>query len=342
MGVIQITITASDSGPIPGIPATVSITTSEPSTVFYTLDGATPNTYSSIYAAPIQIPAVRLEVVLSLYATNGIDSSAVVVQTYTGDEGAIITAVEGNARLPHSAIRCLDESNSDISLFPFGGTFQDQRVKYKNPGDAGITVYDEAKPATAAGFGSDGQPDGYTNKPYGHYKFKQIYSTTNVEGEVYPGVGNLPANIQIVGKTTPVEFTQERSDLADKIFNPRALVCIQDQNTEDPTNPVVINRSDFSLEPNETQSDGNLLFSSGLDTPTTTGGFVNRNYNARTGMMTNSFYDNSVGRWIFSSYPYTPTSKPNSQNLAHMVFPRATPGASKVFQWHLFYGRVLM
>jgi hypothetical protein len=129
MGVINITITASADGVIPGIPATIAITTSEPCTIFYTLNNTVPNTFSPIYASPIQMPSNLLTVYLQVYATNGIDSSSVIVQEYVGDKDTIITAVENNARLPRSAIRCLDDSNGDLSLFPFGGSFDSSPAK---------------------------------------------------------------------------------------------------------------------------------------------------------------------------------------------------------------------
>ena len=102
-----------------------------------------------------------------------------------------------------------------------------------------------------AGFDAEGNPAGYTNKPIQAFKFKQVYSTTNNEGEVFPGVGNLPATVTILKKSTPSEYRPEQSSFSDKIFNPRALVIFQDSTTEDPTNPVHINRPYFSLEDTE-------------------------------------------------------------------------------------------
>lgn len=341
MGIINITITESSAQTIPGIPNTVSLATNEPACIFYTLDGTTPTTYSPIYVSPILMPQNLLKVTLNVFAINQIDASAVITVVYIGDASAIITTA--GDRLPHAATTNLNNSSTNNSLFPFGTSGPNPNFQYLNPANAGTTVYNEALPATPSGFGPDGQPDGYTNKPISAYQWKQIYSTVNVEGEVWPGVGNLPAKVTIIGKSYPVEYRREISNFADKIFNPRALVIYQDSTNEDPTNPVNINRPYFSMEDQEIVRDGNLLFNSTLDSPPTMGGFVNRNYNARTNMMTHSYYDNTVGRWIFSSFPYAPTTK-GVGALSGMVFGRSSAGSDgrKYFKWMPFQGRHLM
>ena len=340
MGVIQITITASSDQTIPGIPNTISLLTSEPATIFFTLDGCPPNTFSPIYAAPIQLPATRLEVVLNIFATNGIDSSAVITETYTGIQSEIITQV--GDRVPHAAVACLDNSNGNIDLFPFGGSFETGPAKYLGTGNAGETIYNESLPATPDGYNGEGGGAGFTNKNINDYKFKQIYSTTNVEGEVFPGIGNLPANVKVIGKTTPVEYRPEISSTQDKIFNPRALVCYIDTQKEAQLTPDIIMRNDFSLENPEIVRDGALLGNVSLETDTTRGSFIARNYNPRTNEITASFRDASTNRWIFQKSQFTPTSKPNANYLAYMASPRAAPGANYVYQWHLFKSRILV
>lgn len=331
MGVINITITESSDQTIPGIPNTVTITTSEPATIFYTLDGTTPDTYSPIYISSILMPRNLISVNLNLFATNQIDSSSVITKQYIGDASKITTAA--GDRLPHSAVTPVN-ANNNVNLFPFGSNNIQTNTAYLNPADAGTTVYDQSKPATSNGFDADGNPAGYTNKPLDTFKFKQVYSTTNNEGETFPGVGNVPAKVTVIGKQTPVEYTQERSSFADKLFNPRALVIFQDSTNEDPTNPVHINRSNFSLQNPEVVRDGDLLYNSGLDSPSTSGSFVNRYYNPRTNMMTYYYYDNSNSRWIISSTPYQSTGK-DVGALYQMVFPRSSPNSdgTKVYKW---------
>lgn len=332
MGIISLTITESATQTTPGIPDTVSITANEPCIIFYTLDGTDPNTYSSVYTSAILMPQNLLNLTLKIFATNQIDNSAIITNQYVVDAANLPTAA--GARLPHSAVSPLNNASTNNSLFPFGSNSPNPTFEYLNPADAGTTVYNPALPATPNGFDGSGNPSGFTNKPQDYFKFKQVYSTSNVEGEVFPGVGNLPAKTTIIGKSYPIEYNQERSDFADKIFNPRALVIYQDTTTEDPTNPSHLNRPNFSLENTEIVRDGNLLFNSSLDSPTTTGSFVNRYYNPRTNMMTCYHYDNAVGRWIISTAPYQSTNKDNGA-LYQMVFPRATEnhGSNRVYKW---------
>lgn len=341
MGIINITITESSNQTLPGIPNTVSITTNEPSIIFYTLDGSSPDTFAQVYVSPILMPQNLLTVVLSIFATNQIDSSAVIVKQYSTDKSNIPTAA--GARLPHSPTTNLNNNSTSNSLFPFGTNAPNPNFNYLNPADAGITVYDQSKPVTSSGFDADGNPSGFTNQPIDTFKFKQVYSEVNQEGEVIPGVGNLPAKVTIIGKSSSSQYVREQSDFADKFFDPRALVIFQDSTTEDPTNPVHINRPYFSLEDQEIVRDGNLLYNSSLDAPPTMGSFVNRHYNARTNMMTSYYYDNSAGRWIISSSPYQATTK-DVGALHKMVFARSKPGSdgTKVYKWIPFMYRTLI
>jgi hypothetical protein len=338
MAVISITITPSCEETIKGIPNTVSIETNEPATIFITLDGTVPTTFSDIYVAPIAMPQSQLRVVLSVFATNGIDSSAVVTVEYCGDSSSITT--RAGDRVPHAGVIGANEGLTN-SLYPFGSNAPNPTFKYINQGAAGTTVYNEEKPATPSGFDGRGNPDGYTNKPLDYFKFKQIYSTTNYEYEVFPGVGNLPATTTIIGKSSAVDYTQEISKTSDKLFNPRAFVIYQDSTNEDPTNPVIINKQYFSLENQEIVRDGALLFNSSLENPTVMGSYLKSYYNPRTQMITAYFYDNTVNKWIISTSPYQPTN-PTVGQLYHMTWPRDHAARGKVFEWVNFTRRVLM
>ena len=339
MAVISITITPSSDETIVGIPNTISIETNEPSTIFYTLDGTVPNTFSEIYVAPIVMPQSRPVVVLNVYAANATDLSAVITMEYTADPASYAT--RAGDRLPHAAVTNINNGTMLNSLFPYGTSSPNPNFQYLNPGSAGTTVYNEQLPATPTGFDGKGNPDGYTNQGIDYFKFKQVYSTATWQNEVFPGVGNLPAKTTIIGKSSAVDYTQERSSTADKLFNPRAMVIIQDSNTEDPTNPVIINSQNFSLENQELVRDGSLLYSTALENPTTTGTYLKSYYNERTQQITAYFYDNSVSKWIISTSPYSSTN-PTVGQLYHMSFPREEGARGRVFSWIPFSRRVLM
>jgi|SRR5271166_406916 len=338
MSVIAIIITPSADQTIQGIPNTVAVGTSEPATIFYTLDGTVPDTRSAVYVAPIIMPQSKLVVVLNIFATNGVDSSAIITAEYLGNPLSVLSRV--GDRVPHSAVTDVNNGDMANSLFPFGSAAPRQEFKYLNPGDAGTTVYNEQLPATPNGFDADQMPDGYTNKPISYFKFKQVYDTTGPENEVFPGVGNLPAITTVIGKSSAVDYTQESSSTSDKIFNPKAFVIYQDSTTEDPTNPVIINKQFFSLENQEIVRDGALLYNSSLENPTVMGSYLKTYYNPRTNMLTSYFYDNTVHKWIMSSSPYQPTNRTTGE-LYHMVWPRQEGARGKVFEWVNFTRRVL-
>jgi hypothetical protein len=326
MSVIAITIIESSIQTMPGIPDTIALTTNEPATVFYTLDGSAPDTFSPIYVAPIIMPQSKLKVSLNIFATNGIDNSAVITKEYNIDVSKVITATD--SRVPHSAVSNLGNSSDNNSEYPFGRNAPSPDFQYLGASNAGTTIYNESLPAEATGYNQNMIPDGYSNSPVD--PFSIIYSTANFENVITPGVGSLPAKTKIIGKSTPVEFTQGYSSTSDKMFNPKAFVVYQDSSTEDPSNPAIINRDHFNLEPAEITRDGALLFNNSLDTPTTSGNFIRSAYNERTNELTNYFYDANVNRWIISKTPYMPNH--NMSNLGHMVYPR-NQGVGMVFLW---------
>lgn len=337
MSVISITITPSTQQILPNVPALITLSTNIPAIIFYTLDGRTPNTNSPVYVAPIVMPEL-LNITLSILAVNGVDSSGVIVQTYSANVSEITTIV--NDRLPHSVVNNLDGNAGDNSLFPFGTNSPLPNVEYGNPGSAGTTVYNQSLPtAVSQGFDANMNPAVFTNQPPSFYQFNEVYSTTTYDGESGKGIGNLPATVQIIGSPYPKEYRPEISSTADRLFDPRALVIYQDTTTEDPTNPTIIMRQNFNLENPEIVRDGNLLQNAALDQETSTGVFVRRDYNPRTNMVTNSYFDSSVNRWIFSSSVYQPTTA-GLGDLGRMVFGRGSAG-NKVFSWKWNYFRTL-
>lgn len=334
MAIISLIITEASNQIISGIPVSISVEANVPANIFYTLDGTTPTTLSSIYVGPIVLSTAKQTIVLKLFATNGIDTSATIEKTYTSN-------IIDDTRLPHATVSNVNNQSTINSLFPFGSSGPNPNFQYLNPANAGTTVYNPLIPNEPNGFNADGYPTGFTNEPINSYPL--VYSTTNAEGEVFPGVGNLPAKTTVIGKQGPTETTQEQSDTTSKLFNPKALVIFQDVSKEDPTDPVHINRPDFSLQNPELVRDGALLYNGAFDGPTTTGSFVNRYFDARTNTMTYYYYDNSVCRWIISKAPFDPTTV-KVDSLANMVFRRAgeSSGVGFVYSWIPFMSRRLL
>ncbi len=337
MSVICVTVIQSAEQVVSGIPRTVSVTTNIPATVFYTLDGSTPTLFSTIYTGPIFLPVNEFVVNLSILATNGTDSSPIVVETYQTD------IVNGNARLPHSATDACPEGLSPDS-YPFGNPPFQPDQKFLNPAKAGVTVYNPALPAKPTGFDGQGNPVGFTNKPYNIKNYQIVYSTKNAEGEQGPGIGNLPgittdpypSDIQPNTAQTGTQGPEQTSQFT-ATFDPRAMVIFQDFSKEDPNDPPMINRQYFSLEDPERARDGTFYFNTGVDaTAPVSGSFIRAHYNPRTNTITHYYRDSWSNRWIISTAPYTPNGTYDG-NLAAGVMGRN----AHVYEWLPFTRRVL-
>lgn len=329
MPVISITVTESEDQVISGIPKTVVLSANIPSSIFYTLDGTDPTISSPVYISPIHLPIDQLTVILKIMATNGVDSSPIVTETYTTD-------ILNNARLPHSATDT--QAEPDIQdLYPFGTNPDNPIGIYLNPGDAGYTVDNPALPAQPTGYDGDGYGNAFTNLPYNSENYSIVYSTTNAEGETGPGIGNLPATVTVEVPAPPPEQTDQFTNM----FDPRAYVIFQDFSLENPDDPPQINRQFFSLEDSNKVRDGNNYFNSGLDSPPVTGAFLRSHYNPRDNTITYYYLDSIANRWIISKTPYVQTGSWDG-NLSQIKFPKKNQeGAGFVFEWIPFQRRVL-
>lgn len=324
MVVISVSLTESSEQLIAGFPRTVELSTNVPATIFYTIDESEPTTGSSVYTSAIVLPTDLLEFTLKVFATNGTDTSAVVTTVYS-------TNIIDNTRLPHSTLSDVS-NNAPFSQFPFGSNSPDPDFEYLNPGTAGTTVNDPTLPSITYGYDEDGNAVG-ANEPIDDYL--NIYSTTDYLNRTYDNVGNLPGTVTVVGRRGPSEYSPEESSRRSPLFNSRAMVIFQDSSTDDASNPPQINPQVFSLENLEISKDGASLYTSGLDSPTTTGSFIKSYYNPRTQTVTSYYRDSATNRWIISTSPYEPRQT-DPGNLSGMVFGRRNGGAGMVFGWNLF------
>lgn len=341
MVVISVAIEESEVEIIAGIPRSVSITASIPSNIYYTLDGTDPTIASSIVIDGYSIffplgqgNSARpdlLEITLKVLAISGSDSSGIITTIYS-------TNITFDTRLPHANVSGLNNASIN-SLFPFGTNSPGTNVQYTNSANSGTTVENPLLPLYPDGYDGEGNPSGFTNSPNPDIDYEFKYSETDSEGQKTPGVGNLPSKTTIIQKYVPEEYSTEISNVADKLFDPKAMVIFQDSSNNNNLDPPIINKQFFSLENQEIVRDGNLLYNSALDSPTTTGSFLRSHYNPTTKKMTYYYYDSKVNKWIISSTDYDPANN-KAGNLSTMVFPREQ-GAGFVFRWHLFRYRTL-
>lgn len=324
MTVISITITASAEQVVSGIPKTIALETNVPASIFYTLDGADPTLFSSIYTSPVHLPFDRLSITLKVMATDGTDFSPIVIENY-------ISTILDNARLPHSGTSAQSEAPAP-DLYPFGTPTLQPNGTFVSPGDASITVDDPALPATATGFDSDGNPDAFTNQPFNLENYSVIYSITDAEGLKSNGVGNLPGGVVVQSETAPPEENQQFSNM----FDPRALVVFQDFSKENPDDPPQINKQYFISENIEKARDGAYLYSTGLDAPPVNGTFLRSFYNPKDNTITYYYYDSWSNRWIISKTAYQPTG-----NFDGNLSGAASAFGGRVYEWIPFARRML-
>jgi len=330
MAVISVTTISSEEQVVAGIPRTISITTNIAASIFYTLDGTNPTLFSPVYTSPIFLPTNQLEVILKIFATNGVDSSPIITELFETN-----MAQGTNARLPRSGTTANAQENLP-GLYPYGNSPIQPNAGYENPADVGITVDNPAIASNSTGFNGEGSPNAFTDAPYDITNYSIKYSTTDFQNKPGYGIGTLPAQVKIQSDAPPPTTTDQNSDT----FDPRALVIFQDERTEDPNSPAYINRMHLSLDNSEKTRDGNNFYTTGLDAPPVNGTFLRSHFNPRNNTITYYYLDTWSNRWIISTAAYTPS--PNwDGNLSGMRSMRGGAGAKYVFEWQNFARRVL-
>lgn len=329
MATITITITESALQLLAGIPSTVTLDTSVPATIFYTLDGTEPTIASNVVVGPIVMPTNSGQVVLKAYATDGVDTSAIITQTYTTN------VIPG--RHPHDKVINAESSNNKAT-FPFGSPAEAMNPPQRFGNTGGIIYDDGVDPQAAGAFnGADGYGDFFT-PPKSQYQF--LFSETNAIGERGRGIGTLPARVISVKPRNDNEQTTS-TNAAGPMFDPKALVIYQDSRDE-PYDPDIprINRPYFDLEDQAKSRDGSLL--TAVDAITPQGGFLKAHYNPKDNTLTYYYYDNRVMRWIISKEPYNPSQNPTSNMSGIVTRSSRGQGVGMIFKWIPFKYRRLV
>lgn len=329
MSVISISILESPIQIVSGVPKsiTVTIANNAPGTIFYTLNGENPTINDMVVVGPIDLTTPGSGIVFKCFATNGITTSAIITQIY----GSIQAP---DTRRPRDKVIGLASGQASQNYGVFGSNSPNPNITWGNTG--GTTVDDpnvQSIPDGYAGFG-DGTRSNATDLPLEDYQF--IKTTTNYLGETGRGIGNLPSIKILIPPTPPTS-----SDTSKKLFNPRALVIIQD-GREPPADPnlVMINRQDFTLQ-GGSDDNGTEFSKTGMEGSVSTGSFVRQFYNPREQTITYYYHDSKSLRWVISTEPYV-AKNANLFNYSLMVMPsRGGIGAKYCYGWRAFQRRVL-
>lgn len=329
MAVISLSITESTQQIVSGIPRSISISTNIPSTIFYTLDDTTPDFNSSVYISPINLPTNNSSVVLKIYATNGVDASAIISRIYAPSTLG--------TRKPHDTVIGLTPGIGTPDLFPYGDNAPLNNIRYGKSG--GITVDAPDVPNIPDGYdgtATNTRSNG-TDKPLTSYEF--VYSTANSRGETGHGIGTLPATATIMVPEN--QKPQESSKTSDKFFNPKAMVIYQDSRNAPYDDVPQLNRAHFSLQNLERSRNGALLMNTAFDSSSVTGTFLRQHFNPKDNTITYYYRDSDSGRWIISVEPFAPKND-NIGALYKIIFSNRESASPYVFKWIPFMSRRLI
>ncbi len=324
--VISISATPSDRQLIAGIPEYVYLTANIPSIIFYTLDGTDPTLESLVYSDGIRMPTYSSNVILKVFATNGIDYSAILALTYT-------TYIK-DKRHSHASVTFLGSDLTYTGLI--GGTTSIIKAQYSNSNPInGVDLADK----------ENLYKDGYDwEGNFGAVQADSIpgfhdtlLSETDAIGQKGPGIGELPDNDLIYLPPDP-----EESYTTSKVFNPRAMVIFADSRV--PTDIPMIFRPcyyDVDVAKNRpsafyetSQDDGNRMVS---------GSFIRQHYNPKTNTMTYYYRDSLTSRWVISTESMDGfESSDKETHIFNTYKPGKEQGAGYVFRWILFKGTFII
>ena len=319
MAVITISITESPIQIVAGIPKNIILETNIPATIFYTLDDTEPTLNSNIAIGAIDLPTNNNTVILKMFATNGVDSSPIIESSF----GPNFT---DDLRRPRDKVIQLCPNNLDNRAF--STSTSDPHVRYGNT--AGLVVDDPSKEQIPDGYDgtATGTPSTYTNKPYNRTNYDIVYSETNNIGESGRGIGTLPAHVTIEQRVAPPLM----SDANSRLFDPKALVIVQDGREKAEIIEPLLNRQFFSLGDDEKIRDGAKYQLTGYEGNSPTGSLLRPIYNKKED--TYRFYsrDSETNRWIVSIEP----NRHAQQIKKEVLLPNQSFGQKKVFKWFPF------
>ena len=309
-----------------GLPTILTLTTNVPAMIFYTLDGTTPTTSSSVYISPIQMPSVIGGVTFKAFATNGTDSSPVFSNVYMPPPVLDITG----ARVPFAKANILTPRSTAC-----GSKGDTPQVLYSQPPELtqngyAATVVDED------GYGyvnnSVVYPARQYDSPIPTYNWQ--YSESDAEGQTSIGndIGTLPAKTKIV--FTPP--SAEQSYVNKATYDPKALVIFHDSSIPN-ENSNEIFRPYFNGINRESDMYGSSLstraFGDGASCPS--GTFLKYYYNPTKNTITFYYRDSISQQWIISTEQVKASPPSLNQPMYNFIGPNVGD-KNRVYRWMLY------
>jgi len=305
--IVTISFNALGGEIISGIPRFIEIQSSQPATIYYTLDGSLPSQLSSAYTSAIEIPTNQNSVTLSavgyfLDGYNNLVPTPILSNIYSTDTSEILDSTvssSGNTNL----------SGRARFLF-FEG------IVYIFPGGANIPFW----------YDSSGQASVFLDVPAEELDF--LVSNRNIDGshrETPFDVGRIPAeDTASLWDDDYQIFDTPTSDT----FNPEALyILIDGRNGDSLESTLLINGPHMDLR-NPRRNYQGLDFYSLNNTNYRAGNMQGYHFDREKGIIVFYYNDTNSGRWIKSI-----------QNLDHVdtrSLPKPFFTNPIVFKWFNF------
>ena len=310
---ITLTITPSEIEILAGIPKEILVQTDLPSTIFYTLDKSEPTVNSEIYLDKIVLPTDQGNVIVKIWATNGVDQSEISTFEYHTN---IVPGRQSHDTILGPVKNC----SSDKPNFPYGDqNYTAMPYVFANTG--GMTVDDPDKPNYFDGY------DGTATQTQAN--------GTDQPPENYPVIGILPAT------KISKNFRPASASLNKTFFNPRAMILYQDNTQPSVHQDLNTFRSQhFSLPIQNKTLLGTEFTTLAQDSGSLSGNMLRSQYNPKDNTYTDYLFDSRSLRWVIIKEPAP--KKPNPvANLSNMVFDVRERGIGKVFHFRPFGRREL-
>jgi hypothetical protein len=277
MTFITLSFTRSREETVVGIPDFISIQSSEPALIYFTLDGTLPTTLSQQYnGEQVRLPTGNSVITLSAVAYF-LDGYSNLVPSSVFSETFTIPSLEPHVRHPSY-----------------------QGISYMYPGGANIPFW----------FDVDGNPKVYIDIPIEEFEKDLIPSERDADGTIRKDIDGGTVEFK---PTTP-NFTDASSVSDGPEFDPNALLIIIDgrvtRNTEE---PLLINSPYMSLRDPEKHF-GGIDFYRTAETNYVSGGLVKAHYNRDKGVIVFYYFDSNTGRWIKSIQNLTTPDAKNYPN----------------------------
>jgi hypothetical protein len=313
---ISLIITESDLEKIAGIPSFLTVETNVPASIFYTLDGSAPDINSNIYIDQINLPSNFSKVTVKIFATNGIENSAIFSQTY----GSSFVGLDPGS----SIVTNYNQYRTGTNYSPFGDMLQDISPTF-GPA-AGLIIDDSAIPNILDGYDAAGNAVGSIDQTATRLDF--IYSETDGKGNVGRGIGTV--SYSTIRLPDPIP---DQTSVNDKFFNPKAKVIFQSFSDTANQDISMINRGSFTLINPEIANNGAQYYYN-PGTLQSTGSALRQHFNPKDSTITYYYFDSSSLRWIISKEKFLPTV---STNYSNVIPVSRTSGVGLVFKWYPFF-----